>query len=189
MCPLWRSLSRRFLLEEIWIDGHGVESLEDLLERDDGLDGNRLGSLVRCARIQSMESEIHASLRKPAYRTHPRTLPSYPFPDYLALLHRSTTPKKVRSMQDRHRVSRCKDAKVSLRSTARMSPFHWRDISVPDCVVRSSCLRTLSLRGKIYWGTKILEGKIRTLDCDCSSWSYIWIWTCPPLTGLFFVPH
>lgn len=66
VCPLWRSLSRRFLLEEIWIDGHGVESLEDLLERDDGLDGNRLGSLVRCARIQVWNPRsmpVYVSLR------------------------------------------------------------------------------------------------------------------------------
>lgn len=175
VCPLWRSLSRRFLLEEIWIDGHGVESLEDLLERDDGLNGKKLGSLVRCARIQVW---------------NPRSMPVYVS---LRTGHILALCPRIRfliiwrcfaALPHRKRFARCRidiafrDVKMPKLVYAQlrgsdMSPFHWRDISVPDCVVRSSCLRTLSLRGKIYWGTKILEGKIRTLDYDCSSWLYL----------------
>lgn len=152
VCRLWRSLSLRFLLEEIWIDGHGVESLEDLLERDDGLNGKKLGSLIRCARIQLW---------------NPRSMPVYvslctghilalcPHIRFL-ILWRCLTALPHRKGFVRCRIDIAfRDVKMPKLVYAQLrgcdlSPYHWCDITVPDCVVRSSCLRTLSLRGKVY---------------------------------------
>ena len=163
VCSSWRALSLPFLLEDIWIHARGVRALETVLERESDRDGKRLGSLVRCARVQLYRA---GTGEYSYYKTvvSPRTGRILSLCRDIRLL---VTLRGVFPVEKHKTGNTYYPADVAFRDLY-MPKLVFAELigcmAVPDFVVRAPHLQYLSIQDDVTWGTAGLRGKIRILD-------------------------